>query len=188
MKVATALERVAIGVASLALSFGLIALLSGFFAGRDQAGISGSAGAVGQSFKDLGHAHLNPGEPHPAYNSDPPTSGAHVPMLIHRDQRELSDDQLLEALELGDVVIAYGTSRPPPQLASVQRSLASVQRSLAGAFSPALAAAGQMIVLDRRPGTTGLIGLAWAHLVRVSTPGDPLLRAFVDYWLGRGAP
>jgi hypothetical protein len=181
VKVSTALERLAIGVAALALSFGLIALLSGFFAGRDQAGISGSAGALGQPFKDLGHAHLNPSELHPAYNSDPPTSGAHVPILIHRDQRELSDDQLLEALELGDVVIAYGTSRPPPQLISVQRSLA-------GAFSPALAAAGQMIVLDRRPGTTGLIGLAWAHLVRVSSPGDPLLRAFVDYWLGRGAP
>ena len=36
----TALERVAIVVASLALSFGLIALLSGFFAGRDQAGVA----------------------------------------------------------------------------------------------------------------------------------------------------
>ena len=35
MKLTTALERVAIVVASLALSFGLIALLSGFFAGRD---------------------------------------------------------------------------------------------------------------------------------------------------------
>ena len=39
----TALERVAIIVASLVLSVGLIGLLSGFFAGTDPAGMSGAA-------------------------------------------------------------------------------------------------------------------------------------------------
>ena len=39
----TALERLAIAVASLLLAFGLIALLSGFFAGRDPAGVVGGA-------------------------------------------------------------------------------------------------------------------------------------------------
>ncbi len=76
-------ERLAIAVASLLLSVGLIAILSGFFASRDQAGVSGSAGGgLGQRFADLGHAHLQPGEPSPAYNSDPPTSGAHLVTLL----------------------------------------------------------------------------------------------------------
>jgi hypothetical protein len=181
VSISRALERVAIGVASLALSFGLIALLSGFFAGRDQAGISGNGAPVGQAFRDQGHAHLAPGELHPGYDSDPPTSGAHVPQTVFRDESELTDDQLLESLEVGDVVIVYGGPHPPP-------GLAALSQKLGGAFKPSLAAAGDVVILARRPGTAGLIGLAWAHMVRVASPSDPMLSAFVDYWLGRGAP
>ena len=72
------LERVAIGVVSLVVSVGAIALLSGYFAGNDQAGVTGSAAGPGQAFRDLGNAHLPPGRLRPPYDSDPPTSGAHV--------------------------------------------------------------------------------------------------------------
>jgi hypothetical protein len=175
------LERLAIVVASLVLSIGLIALLSGFFAGRDHAGVSVSAPPIGQQFPDQGDRLLRPGEPHPPYNSDPPTSGPHVPRPVTRDQVELTDDQLLTALANGNVVIMYGGRRPP-------RGLVALQRKIAGPFSAALAASGQAIVLARRPGTLGLIGLAWAHMVRVSAANDPLLTQFTQYWLGRGAP
>ena len=43
----TALERIAIVVASLVLSIGLIAVLSGFFASHDPAGVSVTASPVG---------------------------------------------------------------------------------------------------------------------------------------------
>jgi hypothetical protein len=175
------LERLAIAVASLALSVGLIAVLSGFFAGRDQAGISGSAPALSQQFRDLGHAHLLPGEPHPPYDSDPPTSGPHVPVPVTRSGIRLTDNQLLQALENGNVVLVYGGPSPPP-------GLQALARSLAAPFTPALAAAGQAVILARRPGTVGVIGLAWTHLLRVSTPQDPGLHQFAEYWLGRGAP
>jgi hypothetical protein len=180
LKLSGVLEWAAIAVVSLAVAFGLIALLSGFFAGRDQAGVGGAGTLPGITFADLGHAHLSPGRPHPRYNSSPPTSGAHVPVPVDGDNRQLSDDQLLEALELGDVVVMYGTSSPPTGL----RSLAA---SLAAPFTPALAAAGQAVVLARRPGTRGLTALAWAHMLRAPSPGDPLLRSFISYWLGRGA-
>jgi hypothetical protein len=75
----------------------------------------------------------------------------------------------------------YGTSKPPP-------GLAALARSQAGPFSPALAAAGQAVLLARRPGTTGLTALAWTHMVRVRSAGDPALRAFIEDRLGRGAP
>jgi hypothetical protein len=168
-------------VASLAIAFGAIALLSGFFAGRDQADVGGSGTVPGATFADLGHAHLRPGQPRPKYNSEPPTSGAHFAQPVGTDGAQLSDDQLLEALELGDVVVMYGSPTPPPGL----RSLVS---SLAAPFTPALAAAGQAVILARRPGTSGLVGLAWTHLVHVASVHDPLLRAFIGYWLGRGAP
>jgi Protein of unknown function (DUF3105) len=173
-------ERVAIVLVSLLLSVGLIAVLSGFFAGRDQAGVAGTTGVPGQSFPDLGHAHLAPGAPRPAYNSDPATSGAHVPEPVLRDDATLNDDQLLQALQVGDVVIMYGGRTPPP-------GLTSLAGSVAYSFTPALASAGQAVVLARRPGTTGLIGLAWAHMIRVARPTDPLLKEFASYWLGRGA-
>ncbi len=177
----TALERVAIVVASLALAFGLIAVLSGFFAGRDQAGVSAASSGPGDAFLDLGHAHLRPGQPRPRYDSDPPTSGAHVPEPVRHSERQLNDDQLLEALELGNVVVMYGSRRPPPGL----RALAL---SLAPPFTPELAMAGQTVILARRPGMRGLLGLAWAHAIAVGGPHDPRLRQFVQFWLGRGAP
>ncbi len=182
MKISVALERVAIGVASLLLSIGVIALLSGYFAGKDPANVSGADTPVGQQFRDLGHAQLQPGQPHPAYDSNPPTSGAHVPAPVLADNSKLTDDQLLQALQEGNVVVLYGTPRPPSGLGALARSVAG------GPFTPALAAAGQAVILARRPGTAGLVGLAWAHLVHVSAPNDSLLRAFAQYWLGRGAP
>lgn len=177
----TALERVAIVVASIALSFGLIAVLSGFFAGRDQAGVSTSQTGPGIAYPDLGDAHLQPGQKRPQYDSTPPTSGAHVPHPVTRDEAPLTDDQLLQALEDGNIVIMYATKTPPPGLRELARTLASP-------FTPALAAAGQAVILARRPGTDGLVGLAWSHAVSVRTPQDPRLAAFAQFWLGRGAP
>ncbi len=174
------LERVLIVVASLVLSIGLIVLLSGYFTSRDQAGVSGTQTRIGLVFPDLGHAHLGPGEPHPLYNSIPPTSGAHRDVPITRDEAKLSDDQLLQALEEGDVVVMYGGPVPPA-------GLTSLARAVAGPFTPALAQAGQAVILARRPGTVGLIGLAWTRIVRVSAPTDSLLRQFAEVWLGRGA-
>jgi hypothetical protein len=97
------------------------------------------------------------------------------------DRARLSDDQLLAALATGDVVYMYGTRTPPP-------GLAALAAQMAPPFTPALAATGQAVVLARRPATTGVVALAWAHLLRAPDAGDPALRAFTQFWLGRGAP
>jgi hypothetical protein len=75
----------------------------------------------------------------------------------------------------------YGTRTPPP-------GLAAVAGAVAPPFTTALAASGQAVILAYRPGTAGVTGLAWAHMLRVASPGDPALRVFAQYWLGRGAP
>jgi hypothetical protein len=175
------LERLAILLASLALSVGLIILLSGFFAGRDQAGVSGAGTGPGQAFVDLGHAVLRPGQPRPAYDSSPPTSGAHVTQAVTRAGASLSDDQLLSALQAGDVVILYGGGRPPA-------GLEQFARTVAPPFTSELAATGDAVILARRSGTAGVLALAWAHMLRVQRASDPQLRDFVGFWLGRGAP
>ncbi|HUE25571.1 MAG TPA: hypothetical protein VMP89_02270, partial [Solirubrobacteraceae bacterium] len=147
-----ALERAAVVVAALALSFLLIALLSGFFTSRDQGALAGTAAVAGHRFRDLGDALLRPGQPAPRYDSSPPTSGAHLPEQVTRDGAELDDNQLLGALASGDVVILFGTPAPYP-------ALTALAAALAPSFTPALASTGGAVILARRPGTTGLIGL-----------------------------
>ena len=176
-----ALERLAIVVVALAIAIGVIVLLSGApLTGSDTPGVSGPANEVGTQFKDLGDAHLPAGAPHPAYDSDPPTSGAHVPVAVARDGAVLSVDQLLQALSLGDVVVMYSSRQPP-------KGLTALADSITAPFSPALAASGQAVILARRPGTVGLLGLAWTRLVHVRSVTDPQLRSFILFWLGRGA-
>jgi hypothetical protein len=178
------LERVAIAVASLALSVGLIAVLSGFFAGRDQAGVSTTSSTPskvpGVAYRDLGHAHLRPGQARPAYDSSPPTSGAHHPAAVRRDGVALTDDQLLQALEVGDVVVFYPPPRPPS-------GLTHLLAQAGPRFSASLAASGRAVIAAPRPGTHGVLALAWAHMLAASGPRDPALRQFITHWLGHGA-
>jgi hypothetical protein len=169
-------------VVSLAIAIGVIAVLSGgLLAGRDDPGISDASSGPGTQFRDQGNAYLRPGQPRPSYDSTPPTSGAHVPVPVTRDESVLSDDQLLQALSVGDVVLMYGSRQPPAALQSVAEAAGSP-------FTPALAASGQAVILARRPGTAGVLALAWAHMLHVATPSDESLPAFTQFWLGRGAP
>jgi hypothetical protein len=176
----TLLERLGILLVSICLSVGLIALLTGVFASHDQGTLS-SATVAGHGFRDLGDRLLRKDQRRPRYDSNPPTSGAHFAALVTRDEATLNNDQLLGALAAGDVVILYGTQQPPA-------GLTTLAQALAPPFTPGLAQAGQAVILGRRPGTSGLIGLAWAHMLRTSSVLDPRLREFAAFWLGRGAP
>jgi Protein of unknown function (DUF3105) len=178
------LRRLGVGLATALVALGGVVLLLVFFEGRDHSQVSDATAAMhgpGRLYPDQGHAHLRPGErPSQPYASDPPTSGPHVPVAIRRDATQLSDDQILQALELGDVVLLYGTRSPPAAL----RALA---KRLSGPFDPALAASGAAVVLGERPGLDGVVALAWRHMLRAPSASDRALGDFADYWLGRGA-
>jgi hypothetical protein len=173
-------ERIAIVVVSLGVAIGVIALFSGGLAGgRDDPGITVHQGpAPGRAFRDLGDRDLRPGAPHPSYDSQPPTSGAHVAIAVTRNGVTISDDQLLQALALGDVVFMYSTPAPP-------RGLQAVADDVAPHFSADLAAHGQTVILARRAGLRTITALAWTHMLRSNDAG--VLRSFAQYWLGRGA-
>ncbi|HXO09473.1 MAG TPA: DUF3105 domain-containing protein [Solirubrobacteraceae bacterium] len=176
------LERLAIVLVSLAIATAVIVLLSGGpLTGHDNPGLSGPSNQIGLSYRDLGDAHLKPGARPPHYDSDPPTSGPHVAVAVRHDGTTISNDQLLQALELGNVVVLYGTRQPP-------RDLRRLAGSVAAPFSPALAAAGQAVIVAQRPGTRGLVALAWTRLLHVKSAVDRQLRSFILFWLGHGAP
>lgn len=170
---------VLIGIAVLAA--GVVGIVLAFTA-RDASRVNAVPGP-GTAFADQCAEHRDPPAGF-AYNSTPPTSGPHRPALVQRDSATLGDDELLHALELGNVVLAYGARRPP-------RALQRLQEDVAGAFDAELAAAGQAVVLARRDDVGGaekVVALAWTHRLATRSPGDPALREFTEHWLGRGAP
>ena len=80
-------ERVLIVAASLAIAIGVIALLSGgLLAGRDPPGVSGTDAGPGIGVPRPGRCAAAPRRSRePAYDSNPPTSGPHVPAAVTRD-------------------------------------------------------------------------------------------------------
>ncbi len=176
------LRRAALAAAAVLIALGAVIGLVAFFNGRDSSGVSSTPSGSGQAFPDQGARHLRPGQRPPApYNSRPPTSGAHVASPVTRGDAPLTDDQLLTTLEAGNVVLAYGTPTAPPGLRALAEDVAG------GPFDPSLARAGQSVILARRPGTAGIVAVAWRHLLRAPSPRDPALKTFAEDWLGEGA-
>jgi hypothetical protein len=170
----------ALAVAGLASALCLVLIV--VLASRDSSGVGSPSTAPGTLQPDRGDEHVGEDAPPTPVSAPahPPTSGPHRPQLPTRDAVDMSDDQLLEALHVGNVVIAYDGPRPPAALRSLQRDV------MDGPFSPDLAAAGQAVILDHRPGAGGIIALAWRRELRTDDPADPQLREFADAWLGQG--
>lgn len=170
-----ALRLVLALVVALAAAVGLLL----FVQSRDRSTLNDgeAAAAPGRELPDQGAEHRRPAAGF-HFVTDPPASGPHLAAPVRRDGT-LSRDQLLHALELGDVVLVYGS-------AADEGALRAVQEDAAGPFDPALAAAGQAVLLDRRPGTKGVIALAWRRMLDAPRAGDPQVRAFTDHWLGKG--
>jgi hypothetical protein len=79
----------------------------------------------------------------------------------------------------GNVVLLYSDER----LTSELRAL--VART-AGPPSPALEAAGQAVLLDRRPNLSVPVSAVTAsRRLEATGPDDPRLASFIEYWLGR---
>lgn len=162
----------ALVIAAAAVALSLLA------ATRDPSRV-GVAEGPGEAFTDQCASHAAPPEGF-EYSSQPPTSGPHEPRLPAGDERRLGDDELLHALELGNVAFAYDARRPPPELVALRDDLA-------GDFDVELAAAGQAVLLVRHPAADGVSALAWNRRLVTADPADPALREFAEYWLGRGA-
>jgi hypothetical protein len=169
------LRRALLAVAGVALAVAVVAAVFLFTTGRDDSQLSGPQGP-GELQPNRGASHSGPAE---ASGDDPPTSGTHEPRMVTRDRRPITDDQLIHALELGDVVILYDAPQPPA-------ALVQLQDEVSGPFDAEIAAAGQAVILARREGAGPATALAWRRILRADEPADPELRDFAEHWLGRG--
>ena len=169
------MRRALPAVLGLILAIGAVAVVFFVVTGRDDSEVPAPQGP-GELQPNRGASHAGPAE---ASGDVPPTSGTHRPELVTRDRRAITDDQLIHALELGDVVILYEGRTPDP-------ALVRLQEELSGPFDAELAAAGQAVILARRAGAGPATALAWRRVLRVDDPADPALRDFTEFWLGRG--
>ena len=85
------------------------AVVVGYFAYR------AGANLPGQQFADLGNLHIPTAEsPHAPYNSDPPTSGPHLPYIaswgLHT--RPIAPELQVHNLEDGGVLVQYNCECP----------------------------------------------------------------------------
>jgi hypothetical protein len=153
----------ALAIAGLAATACLV--LIAILASRDQAEVDSADVATLEP--DRGARHADGPRTPVSPPDEPPTSGPHRPQPIESDQIELSDDQILHALHLGNIVIAY-EGEPPTDLQQ-------------DPFSPELAAAGQAVILDLRPGIGQTTALAWRRRTTERLP------EFIDAHLGQPA-
>jgi Protein of unknown function (DUF3105) len=156
------LRRIALALLTLVIALGGFVLILLFFEGRDSSQTASGGDVPGQAVPD----QRRPQTP--------------ATIRSDRDGTRLSEDQTLHALELGDVVLQYGTQAPPA-------ALRALQQRVSGPFDPVLAANGAAVILSYRPGTDGVTALAWRRMLRTPSASDPALQSFADYWLGRGS-
>jgi hypothetical protein len=158
------LRGIGVGLLTLVVAVGGFVLVLLFFEGRDESQVPDGASARRGPGQVVAHQRR---------------AQAPAPIRSDRDGTRLSEDQLLRALELGDVVLLYGTSTAPPELRALQEQLT-------GRFDPVLAANGAAVILAYKPGIDGVTALAWRRILRARSAADPAIEAFADYWLGRG--
>jgi hypothetical protein len=89
------------------------------------------AAARGQQFPNQGRDHVSPGQPHAAYNSNPPTSGPHHPDPLRWGVYDTPqpDEALVHNLEHGGIVVAYNCPDGCPALVEQLKDLVGQYRS-----------------------------------------------------------
>jgi hypothetical protein len=79
----------------------------------------------------------------------------------------------------GNVMLIHSDER-------LTRGLRELAAETAGSSDPALEAAGQAVLVRRRPNLdVPVLALSSSHRLEARGPDDPALRRFIEYWLGR---
>ncbi len=128
----------------------------------------------GESFPSQGRDHINLGQPHPAYSSNPPTSGWHAgaPAEWGPYRNEIPDEVLVHNLEHGGIWISY---KDPGDTNLVDKLEALAKRYPS-----------KIIVAPRPKDDTKIAVAAWEHLLKLDTYDEKKIVNFIDAYRNRG--
>jgi hypothetical protein len=103
-----------------------------------------------------------------------------VPGVAFDSPERYLNARQLDGLRAGDVFLVAADARSEP-------TLLALRDQLSGPPDPVLERAGQAVVLVDRPGTDGVIALAWGRRLQAPASDAQALQAFATRWLGHGA-
>lgn len=123
---------------------------------------------------DQGRAHVRPGEPHPAYNSNPPASGWHYPSTsawgFHTEV--LPDELVIHNLEHGGIWITYKDATDT----EVVDALVALAREFP-----------RKVIITHRPANDSRIAVvAWDHVMKLDHFERPAIVDFINRFKNKG--
>lgn len=127
-----------------------------------------------QEFESQGAVHINPGTTHPAYNSNPPTSGWHYsqPAAWGIYENQIVDGAIIHSLEHGGIWIAYKPNLPDDEKAKL-KEIASRYKS--------------KVILEPRVQNDSPIALAaWQRLLKLDQVDEAKITEFISTYKNRG--
>jgi hypothetical protein len=162
-----------IGAGVLILAFILIVIVRNTIADQNPPG-DPSIPDTSVSYPNLGQTHITPGDSHPPYNSNPPTSGWHWPEPaawgVYPNQ--LPDEQLVHNLEHGGIWLSY---RDPTNQDIINQLL-----DIASKYP-------SHIIVEPRPQDDSPIAVAaWGHLLKMDTVNYDVIYAFIRRYRKHG--
>jgi uncharacterized protein DUF3105 len=148
-----------IGVIVAVFVLGAASVLLNYRAPAASTTVTVTAPAVAnvQTFPILSRNHINPGDTHPPYNSNPPTNGWHYPVWADWGiyTSILPDEQVIHNLEHGGVWISYRDSSDTQLISQLQTLVSNDPDRIIMTYRPqddsaiALAAWGVLLKLDQ---------------------------------------
>lgn len=145
----------------------------------------------GQAVPIQGNTHIqSPGSPHPPYNSDPPTSGPHVPFIvrwgIHRVP--IAREIQVHNLEDGGVIIQYNCTDCQALVTKLEslvqryQEKARMEQSKTGSKVPSRY---YHLILAPYPGMDATIALtAWGRIDKFNEFDEERITRFIEAYIG----
>jgi hypothetical protein len=152
--------------------YGAVALFAAVLAGLF--GWSMTRPKPGERIAGQGQVHISAGQPHPAYNSNPPTSGWHMTRTASWGafQTEIPDEIVVHNLEHGGIWISY---KDPSDAALVEKLEALVSRFRS-----------KVIVTPRSRNDSRVVVAAWERLLKLETYDEKRIVEFINAYRNKG--
>lgn len=152
----------------------IVAMGLGFWLFKSSKQAQAPENLPGQAFEILGAEHITEGlTDHPAYNSNPPTSGWHWPKPatwgVYNEQQP--DERLIHNLEHGGIWISYKPDLSPDQIEMLKDYARRYRK---------------MIVEPRAANDANVVLAAWGRLQKLDTATEGEIIRFVEAFYDKG--
>lgn len=133
----------------------------------------------GVSVPQMARTHVQAGDPHEPYNSDPPTSGPHAsPVEAGFYAEAIPDENLVHNLEHGYVVIWYNCAGPESiACEELQRQIQDVMAEAGGAGI--VGGASKLIAVPRATLDMQVAAASWGRMLKEVTLDKTELLTFI---------